>query len=214
MKNTRNVGIVVLTIAIILISAGISHAQQAPPDWEVAGTFGVGFPPLDDPDEDCPVQDCSANSMDWSVTAARYLTSHFAVVAAVSASSFSLNTSLPDFGPAVGDMSLSGFGPAIDLSGRIVTVGGGFRVAGRRTERVSPFAEVLVGYSRFRAKVEAFGFRESESWNGLSVVPAGGIDIAISRPITIRLRGRYTVDFVEGDVDSWPGFDAGIVFRF
>ena len=217
MKNTRNVGIVALVIAISLIGARASHAQQTPRAWETAGTFGVGFPTLHDPDEECPVQDCSANSMDWSISAARYLTSNFAVVAAVSGSSFSLNTSLPDFGPAVNDvddMSLSGFGPAIDLSGRIVTVGGGFRVAGRRAERVSPFAEVLVGYSRFRAKVDVFGFRESESWNGLSVVPAGGIDIAISRRVAIRLRGRYTVDFVDGNVDRWPGSDAGIVFRW
>ena len=215
MKNARNAPIVAFVIAISLIGASASHAQQDQPAWEIAGTFGVGrVPSLNDPGEECFVQDCSANSMDWRVSAARYLTSNFAVVAAVSGSSFNLNTSLPGLLPGIDDTSLSGFGPAIDLSGRIVTVGGGFRVAGWRAERVSPFAEVLVGYSRFRAKVEALGFRYSESWNGLSVVPAGGIDIAVSRLIAIRLRGRYTVDFVEDDIDRWPGFDAGVVFRF
>ena len=203
MRQKLILGMVVaaLVLAFSLIGAGASHAQS-PPASEISGTFGVGFPPLTDTDEDCPVQDCSANSMDWSVSTARYLSSSLAVVAAVSGSHLGLNTSLPDLGLAV------------DMSARFVTVGGGVRVAGRRAERVSPFAEMLVGYSRFGVKVEVFGFRESESFNGFSMVPAGGIDIAISRPIAIRLRGSYTVNFVDDAVDRWPGLDAGIVFRF
>lgn len=86
----------------------------------------------------------------------------------------------------------------------------GPRVAYRKSERVMPFAQVLVG----GAHLTAGGFGVSGSTSGFAWSAGGGIDLGITRHLAFRPQFDYIGIHASGSTLNSGRASAGIVFRF
>ena len=96
------------------------------------------------------------------------------------------------------------------ISANTYTYLAGPRFAYRKSERVMPFAQVLVG----GAHVTAGGFGVSASTNGFAWSAGGGIDLGLTRHIAFRPQFDYIGIHASGGTLNSARVSAGIVFRF
>ena len=99
-----------------------------------------------------------------------------------------------------------GIAPGIpDLNASFYNFMGGPRVASHRNRAFTPFAQVLVGDIRVGNNLG--GYVHNFSWQ-----PGGGIDIALTRALGLRLQGDYRLIWVGGILKQFR-VTTGIVFR-
>jgi len=108
---------------------------------------------------------------------------------------------------------------------RLLNYGAGLRFVRRSSARAMPFAQVVVGGARASAGIESCGAfltpsdcddaRDlSPSANGFALQPGGGVDLALSRRVGLRLQSDYRYIRVEEENLHEFRFATGVVFRF
>lgn len=97
----------------------------------------------------------------------------------------------------------------IDIDLNVHSFLAGPRFAGRQSTKATPFGQILVGAAR--ASGGAFGI--SASRTAFAIQPGGGVDIAVSPNVGIRLQGDYRAIRDEGETSNEFRFAVGVLFR-
>jgi hypothetical protein len=87
---------------------------------------------------------------------------------------------------------------------------GGVKFQAPNASAVTPFAELLAGTTLLGASVEG----NSDSWFVYSVQPGGGVDIAVSPNVRVRIQGDYRYNRRDGLGFNQFRFASGVVYGF
>jgi outer membrane protein with beta-barrel domain len=117
----------------------------------------------------------------------------------------------------VGGMYRSDTNLDVDLN--LFTFGSGARWSGRRTSRVSPFAQLVLGWARMGSSANIAGGQIRVSQTKLMLQPAAGVNVAVSDALGIVGQAGYRRIFLDRDQDGDTGFNelsisVGVRFGF
>lgn len=180
----RNVMLVLLLVFGLVLTPRAVSAQGAPAA-EVAG--GYVFMRDFEVDANFP--------LGWFASAGVNLTDMFTVVGEVSGSYATIDL----------------FGTDVDAD--VHTFMGGARYV-RRLDRISPFAQFLVGVARAGGGVDFLGVQISDSVTDFAIQPGGGVDVGLTDRLAARVGVDYRRIFSEDADGNELRFTGGVVLRF
>ncbi|MGH2400158.1 MAG: outer membrane beta-barrel protein [bacterium] len=97
-----------------------------------------------------------------------------------------------------------------DLDVRVYTFMAGPRFAARALSAVTPFAQILVGGSHVAGGIEWDGALNT----GFTYQPGGGMDVAVTPVVGIRLQADYRIIRTQGRHNKQTRVLGGLVWRF
>jgi hypothetical protein len=97
-----------------------------------------------------------------------------------------------------------------DLDIHVYTFMAGPRLAARAFSTVTPFAQMLVGGSHVGGGIQWDGALNT----GLTFQPGGGVDIAMTRVVGLRLQADYRVIRTQGRHNKQTRVAGGLVWQF
>lgn len=186
MKHTLNkVMLVCLLLLGTLSCSPRSASAQGAPAGEVAG--GYVF-----------VRDFQIDTnfpLGWFASAGVNLGDGFAVIGEVSGSYATIDL----------------FGTDVDAN--VHTFMGGARFV-RRMDRITPFAQVLVGLARASGPGDSLVHQIRDVVTGLAIQPGGGVDVRLSERLSARVAADYRRIVSEDADGNALRFTGGLVLGF
>lgn len=103
--------------------------------------------------------------------------------------------------------------PTFDATTRSYDILFGLQFSRRKSERWTPFGEVLFGHAGVRGQATAQGFGYSAVSSGLALVAGGGADYKINQRFALRLKADYLETKVFKQKQDNFRFSVGVVIR-
>ena len=181
----KNAMVVFLFLLGTLVVTPRTASAQGAPAAEVAG----GYVLMRDFEVDTNFP------LGWFASAGVNLSERFAVVGEVSGSYATIDL----------------FGTDVDAN--VHTFMGGARFV-RRMDRVTPFAQFLVGLARAGGGVDFLGVQISDAVTDFAIQPGGGVDVRVTERLSARVGADYRRIFSEDADGNELRFTGGIVLGF
>jgi opacity protein-like surface antigen len=179
----------VMLVALLLLGPFVLTPQSASAQGAPAGEVAGGYVFMRDFEIDTNFP------LGWFASAGVNLSEMFTVVGEVSGSYATIDL----------------FGTDVDAN--VHTFMGGARFV-RRMDRVTPFAQVLVGLARAGGGVDFLGVQISDAVTDFAIQPGGGVDVRLTERLSARVGADYRRIFSEDADGSELRFTGGIVVGF
>lgn len=201
-------------LAVCLLVAPQAQAQESA--GEVSGGFLAG---KEIGAGNCSwagvrIEPCSPWALGWNGAFAVHAADRWSLIGTVFGQRQSLDAELSIQEPSPRSLQFSAKSDTFALAG-------GVRVHGDRSASVRLFADLLFGYSRTSAALEAIGGIDPTALgdnqavvavSGPMLIPGVGVDVGVAERVAVRFQGDLPVVFAGGSTASQLRLGAGLVF--